>query len=388
MFDLPSLVLYIVIILTTVSFARYSQVCCVHPDVAIGSNRIVIKYNDSFLLIAFLIHWFFLVFTDIGTDRDEYISIIEDRAEIYFSYGIEVGFNGLCFLLYKLTQSADIVIFLIKTLTLIVFYLSFYKLRHSVNLGYAFFSFNTMAYFQGYYLLSMQLGIALVFLAYTYALYRDYVRAFLMVGVAVTVHSTALMMLPLFALSCFYSWKRNKINRKHILIQFIMVVIITLSFGVIMTAAISSIPMFEQYQKYDLSGKYDGSGLMIYLTSAILLYITYRVYNSRLDYNYINLTFIFVLYSICFATIGYKIDVFSRMNKYFFACINIVSLPLFVRYLEYQKKQYVFSKEKKSLGIVLISFYLALNGILTFMAQISITGPSDIGVYHLCNPFN
>lgn len=386
MYNYPTLILYILIILVTTYIARKSQSARLHPNNAISGTDSKYRFRKEYLYLAFLIHWFFIAFTDIGTDHEEYLDIIQYRAQTYMEYGMEVGFNGLSYILYNITHSGEQVIFILKTITLLLFYVAFYRLRFVIDFGLAFFVFNTQVYFQGYYLLSMQLAISLIFLAYALFIYNKYIMGIVLCLIACTVHSSAMMVVPLFLLVYYYNKKKESIKMRDVIVNIILILLIISSFFTILSNVLNY-SMFEQYGRYELTYQQTGSGLMVYFNFAILLYIIYHFYRQRLDYRFLNQAIVFALYAFCFALIGYKVDVFSRMNKYFVS-ISMMSIPILYKAIISNKRSNNHIRQNNNLIVEsVIKFYLLYNGILTLNGLINLKSTSDIAVYHLFNPF-
>lgn len=386
MYNYPTLILYILIILITTCLAKKSQCVKLHPNDIISGFYSKFRFRIGYFYLTFLIHWFFIAFTNIGTDHEEYLDIIQYRAQTYMEYGMEVGFNGLSYILFNITHSGEQVIFILKTITMLLFYVAFYRLRFVIDFGLAFFVFNTQVYFQGYYLLSMQLAISLIFLAYAFFIYNRYIRGLMLCLIASTVHTSAMMVIPLFLLVYYYNWRKESIKMRYVIINVILILLIISSFFTILSNALNY-SMFEQYGRYEMTYQQTGSGLMVYFNFTILLYIIYHFYKQRLDYRFFNLAIIFSLYAFCFATIGYKVDVFSRMNKYFVS-ISMMSIPILYKSIIYNKRSNNQIKRNNNMIVEnVIKFYLFYNGILTFNGLINLKSTSDIAVYHFFNPF-
>ena len=113
-----TLFLYLFIFVFTTFCAKESQ-----QEKTQGS-----KFKTNMLFMAFLTHWFFCAFTNIGVDYNRYVYIIKYDCLYRFLRGDEIGFNGLSYILFALTHSADICIFIFKTTALLIFYYGFYSL--------------------------------------------------------------------------------------------------------------------------------------------------------------------------------------------------------------------------------------------------------------------
>lgn len=87
--------------------------------------------------------------------------------------------------------------------------------------------------------------------------------------------------------------------------------------GYIMTWGIDHIPQLAQYRIYNMMSDYRGTGLVQILFFIPLLYFLYLINRNSNSINLKNLSIVFILTAFLFSMIGYKIEVFSRINKSF-----------------------------------------------------------------------
>ena len=111
-----TVILYVSIYLLTTLFAIKSQ-----ARSSVGQ----VYFKWRWLVASFMIHWVFLCFTNISVDYKNYMRIILNVSFENLFLDSEIAFNGLCLILKCLFKSPDIVIFFIKSITLLIFYKCF-----------------------------------------------------------------------------------------------------------------------------------------------------------------------------------------------------------------------------------------------------------------------
>ena len=184
-----TLFLYIFIFVFTTLCAKFSQ-----QKTFKGT-----KFKMNMLILAFLTHWFFCAFTNIGVDYERYVNIISYDCIWRFLRGEEIGFNGLSYVLFSLTHNADICIFIFKSMALLIFYYGFYLLRNHAHLWLCIMAFNVHTYFFGFYIIAMQIAVALVFLSAVFSIiYNSKYIPVLLSIIAATIHTSAILMVACF----------------------------------------------------------------------------------------------------------------------------------------------------------------------------------------------
>ena len=318
--------LYIFIIVSTTFLASKSQ--------RITSKGVAPKIK--WLIGAFFIHWFFCAFTNIGADHDQYIFIISYDAGFRFVNGNEVGFNGLCMILYLLTHNAETCIFVLKTLTILLIYGGFYLLRNHVQMYLCVLAYNVSIYFVGFYLLSISLAIAFVFLAGALMVRNLHPNiAFLLTIVGMTVHTSCLLMVICFLGILILDRFRIKIGWTFFAILLLMTIIILVNIKGLFSYSISSLDMLSEYERYEEEKERSGSGLFYYFLYALFLFYMFPISKSNLNIHAKHSIIVFFLFSLMFSIMGYSFGI-SRIN-YYSIVYTAIAMPYFFYQVKFEK---------------------------------------------------
>lgn len=348
-----------------------------------NNGRVV--FIPVFFLSAFIIHWFFGTFTNIGSDYNHYINIIAEEAGERMETGNELGFNALCCILYNLLGNAHISLFFIRSLEYFILYYTFWRLRYRVSLGYAIMAYNMIIYVYSFLLVSMHFAVVALFLSYVYLVEFKEKKALVMLIVACSVHSSSLLLIPVFVIYLFFIRKNKKVRLTHMIFLGGAAVAIVVAFSMIYDYAMANIPMFIQYAEYAFKDEQRGSGLTQYVFFIPIFYFAYQLYRSNYDYRIKYSSIVFSVMGLSYALLGYKIEVLVRINMSFlmiYSCIVPMAL---------QHKR-VYEKSSKGMSYIadasLWFLYLAVRGFLYFEDYMSVETGGDLYSYSLFNPFN
>lgn len=365
--------LYIFIIVSTTFLAGKSQ--------RITSMGVVSKVK--WLIGAFFIHWFFCAFTNIGADHEQYIYIISYDAGFRLANGNEVGFNGLCMILYLLTHNAEICIFIIKTLTIVLIYGGFYILRNHVQMSLCVLAYNVSIYFEGFYLLSISLALAFVFFAGALMIRNLHPNiAFLLTIVGMTVHTSCLLMVICFLGILILNKFRIKVGWTLFAFLLLMTIIILVNIKEFFSYSISSIDMLSEYERYEEERDRSGSGLFYYFLYALFLFYVFPISKSNLNSHAKHAIIVFFLFSLMFSIIGYSFGI-SRI-KYYSIVFTAIAIPYFFYQVKFEKQKMTSFLAPKTL---LLIWWIYLS--FAFFQKIrSITSDAwSISHYEIYNPF-
>lgn len=343
-------------------------------------------FKKGLFILAFFIHWIFQAFTNIGTDHDQYIQIIEHDSAILLLRGIEIGFNGLCVLLYSLIRNAEICIFIFKTTTLIVFYTSFYLLRKKADLGLVFFAYNAFLYLYGFYIIAHSLAISLTILAIVLIINeKKWYWSLLLAIIAFTIHSSAVIVAVLL-LGVLIIDKFNLKVGLGVLVLGIGVAVFALTHAdFFFQYAVSNVESFEQYANYDESSN-AGTGLfnyVLYLYIFLILILPYILSNAPINLR--NLAV--VLFIMCFTSsiMGYYLGT-ARFNQYSLSLYGVM-IPVILL----QSKQGLYKSNLnvpchfQCLTWILYLFYACYA---TLSQACKTNGVSMLDQYVFFNPFS
>lgn len=378
-----TVVLYLMIFLVTSFLA--SQCQSLEKDGRIKVRRI-------FLYTSFIIHWIFLVFTNIGVDYNNYIRIIKNVSlENLFSES-EVVFSGLCLALKNLFESPDVVVFFLKTITLVLFYIAFMEIAQEANIGLCMIAFNAFVYLQGYFILGMQIAIACLLLSTIYLKQDREKKALLLLILACGLHSSSILFIPLYVMYFVINLRKKKMSISFVVLISVSYVLAYLFIGLIMNWGLDHIPQLAQYRIYNMVSDYKGIGLVQILYFIPLLYFVYLINNNSNSVNLKNLSIVFVFTAFLFAMIGYKIEVFSRINKSFLM-IYAYLIPNFFFERKYNNQQSVKNGAVRFIfnyrsDLFFWMVYIIIRGIDVFVDMGLKSSTSLLNPYIWFNPFS
>lgn len=375
MFSLTSTsttLLYIIIIVSTTFFAGKSQ--------RISSKGVVPKVK--WLIVAFFIHWFFCAFTNIGADHDQYIYIISYDARFRFLNGEEVGFNGLCMILYYLTHNAEICIFIIKTLTILLIYGGFYILRNHVQMYLCVLAYNVSIYFAGFYLLSISLALAFVFLSGALMIRNLHPNiAFLLAFVGMTVHTSCLLMVICFLGILILNKFSIKVGWALFALLLFMTIIILINIKGLVSYFISSVDLLSEYERYEEEKERSGSGLFYFFLYALFLFYMIPISKSNLNIHAKHTIIFYFLFSLIFSIMGYSFGI-SRI-KYYSIVYTAIAIPYFFYQIKFEKLKLTSFLAPQTM-ILIWWIYLSFGFFQTIKFTREVWSTSH---YELYNPF-
>lgn len=373
-------ILYLSIFLSTTLMAHKSQ----------RKTEFGCKFNGRWLLMSFLIHWFFLSFTNIGADYNTYFTVAQNISldAVFDTY--EFGFYLTVYLLKLLFSSSHVVLFFIKTISVLIFYLGFYLIRNDADLGLSVLAFNAFLYVRCFYLLSMYFSIAFLFLSIIFLINKRSIKSFCFLTIACTIHASTFLFVPIYLL-LFSMEIVNKKKFGAVKIVFITIAYLgILNYSVqIYEYAVNNLDAFKHYVEHSLITEYSGSGLMQYVYFVPILYFVYLMFKNIESYRIKNAAIIFSFSAFLFALLGYKIEVFSRTIKSFFALYGFI-IPMLFYYRKhddsklYKTRKFIFSY---SVDISFWITYIVWRGVDEFYSAMQSISTAQVNSYHFFWPF-
>ena len=350
MSQLSTYTLYGITSIVAILFAKLSQ----------EQKKGYIKFKKSWFILCFSVLWFISSFTNIGVDYDAYIRIISVSG-VNSTWQGEIGFNYLCaFFKLFLGTNYDGVIFLLKTITLVIFFKAFYELRNDIRIVWAVFAFLLLSYFR-FYLIAMHLSCALVLLSIVSVYKEKNRRAMFLYCLAVLIHYSAIMLFPAF-IFYFILNKVKKLSKAQIFLLIITYLLVFVFAYQIYNVAVNNFAVFQNYQSYGAITDYSGIGIMQIVFYIPIFYFVFNIYRGSEDKKLINLSLIFSLTGFLFALLGYRLEVISRMYEHFL-CIYIIIIPVF---LENRQRRILVKKKKYLLSVrddkIVWAIYLLFRG--------------------------
>lgn len=373
-----TIALYIGIIFTTTLLAFSSQ-RIVFCD---GKSKVEKFYKLPFVL-AMLIAWFFISFTNIGVDYDNYRYIVQQETWSTFSsiWSVESGFGLVCVLIKQVVgENEDLVLFVIKSITILFTFFTIYNLRKRIVVGYAVFAYMALVYLASFYLISLALALALVFMAMSYFIIKHkYLRTLLLLLVAAQIHHSVYLFIPAF-FALFILEKSEKVSKFMRLYICIIYLMIGLFADPIYRFAQSTVPGFH-YNNYS-SNTFSGTGIMIFIRYIPLAMIIYQMYKYRISEEQKNRLFVFTISSLLFNVLSYHFLVIERM-EFLFLSLYVLFIPEVL--FDSGIIKYERGMRYKTRVWILYIVYLLFRAYLMFSERV--TPASGLNMYQFFCPF-
>lgn len=369
-------ILYFTIILSTTLLAFRSQRC-------LGKG--VVKFEKSYFIASFLIHWFFIAFTHVGSDYPQYMDIIQYYCKDRMDLGDEVGFNGLCYILYYYLGNTHVVIFLFKTLAIVIFYRILFLIRYKADLGLSIFAYNIGNYFFGYYVLAHAIAISLT----TYAVLcviqeRKWYWPLILGCVAATIHTSAILIVVVLLAIEISNRFKIKSGLLFLLTMFASIIVLT-KLSVLFDYFISNfIYLDKAYGNYSESGN-EGTGLFNYFSSGIIfISIIYPIIRSDLSQTFKNTSVILFIFGFISSIMGYFLGS-ARLNYYGIALSGVI-IPW---YFFHVRNGYLKTKPliPNKMQLLIWILYLTFMGYGELKVRTDPNSPGEMHNYELSIPF-
>lgn len=335
--------------------------------------------NAGFLFVSFLIHWIFLAFTNTGSDYDNYYRIVQTPFDELFEVS-EPVFTGLGSLFTGMFGNPDISIFCIKTLTVILLYICFYKIRKRTSLGLAILAYNSFLLLQGMLVIAQHLAVVLFFLSILLLLENRNKLSIFLIILACFVHNSVFIILLIYPVYYYFHIRKKIIPLFIIFLIALVIGIVLNSLSELLTYILFLFPIFDHYSSYDMILDYEGTGLMQYIFFIPIFYYVYKIYKSSSSNRMKNISILLTFMAFTCALVGYRIEVFSRMNAEFLVLYAYI-IPL---HIETQRgvKNLVIRN-----GNFIWFIYLVIRAYLVFSVNMNIDSGGELYKYNFFNPF-
>ena len=348
-----------------------------------ATGDIIYRYRKWLYFFAFIVPWFFIAFTNVGSDYNSYYYIIGRVSWSNFaSYYSEEPLMNLVFLGLKIIShgNIDISIFILKTLTIGLVFLAVWICRNELCIGTSILAYTAMFYLPSFYLLSICFASSFVLVAVAiYLFYGKWKTGIAIIVFAGLLHNAAFLFLPVY-LACGIVNKNGLPQLKKIVLVIGYFFAIALA-GQLYYFAQKNISGFH-YNQYSPMG-FSGSGLMIVIKYLPLFYLVYRFGKMHIEKRISNCFFVFVLTSFLFNVLSYSFPVIERMEIYldgiYILCFPFILANTRVLYPTPTRKTVT-----TPLGALCIA-YILFRGVLVLIERTSVS--SGIGNYIFFNPF-
>ena len=265
---------------------------------------------------------------NIGADTEVYLRAIDYygkmsvsellRADIVYPFDFEIGYFLLTKLCCLIGFGKTTFLFVVAIIT----YIPVFKLikQHSSNAYLSilcYFAFGFFTYSLG--LFRQMIAVSIVICGLNSVVERKLVKYLVIIGIAMTFHTTALVGILLYIL---YGVKWQRIISWVIPVEFGL-----LFFGRYIVLLLTRI--FPQYAGY-VGGKYDvqgGSYLMLFFLN--LVFIASILFRHREENKSENIMMCALILAICLQCLGYSMGIFGRLVSYYSIYI-IIAIPNFI----------------------------------------------------------
>lgn len=366
--DLQSVVFYFTVIGVSVLLAYGSQFNVVKNSakplisvLRIRQEKSVRYFQVICLFLSFLVLWFVSAFADCGADRASYGTIFSNvsLADLLSGWQ-EPGFIVFNMVFRIFGDDPRIIYIAISTLTLFLFYRTWYVFKTDISIGYAVLAYGTLFFVQSLSLMRIYLASAILFCGISLLRTRRYISCSLLIILATLIHYSSLVMfLPLVIVILLE-------NHKYMQYVHVIAVIIGL-FGIGVILIIGSpilqyITIFARFQRYLENVSFSSIGVMQFIYNipiCVLAFLTMRyidVQEKRIMIAYAGSAFLLSILSYGIQVLGRTLSLFSILYMFI--------IPECMKCL---KTHFWREKRTKKIVYILISFLCFLYFILRFM---------------------
>lgn len=256
--------------------------------------------------LSFAPLYLLLYFSACGADYESYNRVFEvadNFREVFGFNGEEYGFTTYVYLIRLFTKDVNTYNAILGLTFLIPIYLTFYKLRNKLHIGWAILCFVSVYYFQYLDLKRIYIAGAFVFSATPYWLNKQYGKTILLAALAASFHvSSFLIMLPIIADII----SKDKFKLRSVLTFAIIGITLLITFR----SVLSGVNLGERHEEYTLhsTASLGITQFAYYLPIIIILISLYKDCSGERFYKlaFFELLFLFglALFSYYFAMVG------------------------------------------------------------------------------------
>lgn len=361
------MVVYITILLLVMIITAAGDGFATEKEVVLGEQIQKRKLATSFIvfLICGIFIFFFAARWNVGTDYPNYYSRFYKLLNIDLSEligGTDWGFYTLSAFIGKfLTTNYFVYGLIISAIIYIPVVLTYRRYTNNFTMTCAMYIMMGL-YTWPYNGTRQSIAVAIVFFGYQF-LYdkKNWWKFALLVLIAYTFHTSALLVVPFILLTCLKPFKKPFVF-SIIIIALLIIFLPSLWSSVIeFLDNIGQSKLVNDYSEYDkLRSGINPIRIFVAAYPVVLAYIYYgrlKKHNAHIDFM-INMSVFNLLFLLC----GYRLTVLVRFNSYFNIALPLL-IPEFVN---------IFTENSKKLGTLL--FY----GI--YFLHMLILLPNDSGV--------
>lgn len=317
------------------------------------------KYNGKIKQKGFIFLALFIIVViaglrwNVGTDFRMYNSLFHQyKNNFVFNMKIEPIFKLFCFIPGMIFEKSTMTFILIAIYTYFLVFLFCKKNCKYYDL--AFFLFISMGFFfNSLNIVRQWMAIPSILLTYNYLAEKNYFRAFIFFILGYFCHYTVIILLPFLF---FINVIKTEKTRLGIIVIAILSYIFSGNIMIILQNLIINISFLSKYYYYfskvnsmNASLIIPAICLIVYAYYLILLKInSKKIHFDSIKFEKLNIYINVLTFAFLFTLLGTKIDVFERMQHFFYPII-IVIIPLVLEMLD--------NKTNKKIITILILFF-------------------------------
>lgn len=274
----------------------------------------------------------------IGTDYPTYSKIFE-----YAKYGmqtrVEIGYDYLNIIVSKLGGNVQIVLFIATFITTFFIYLSLISQKDKISVGIGMLVYMLLFYQSSFNVVRMMLAVAISLYNIKNIQERKFMKFIFWLVVAMSFHTSAIVLMPIYFMCNFISEKKYKFIRWGL---YLVVFMFMLNYNQILQPIFDSISIFNYYTKY-----LDNSGGNTYGISLSIIYFIYLIPGFFLNRKIVEkekryfLFYTLLILGILLKLSGYfTAGYVDRISTYFLIVLVIV-VPYYLKELA-NKKNLIF----------------------------------------------
>lgn len=304
---------------------------CAGSVVSRRKEQAIYNIQKLCFLCSFLVLWFFSAFANCGADRKTYGWIFEEvNIEQLFDGWQEPGFILFNLLFRVLGDNPRIIYVAISTVTLVLVYMTLYRVKEEISIGFAVLGYVTLYYVQSLSLMRIYMAAAILFWGVPYLLKQNYIKYGIVILGATMIHYSALAMFLPWIFLCFLKHRRYKMNL-HIAAVFACFGIVFA--GLVMFAPIlGNITIFSRFQRYLEGISFNGIGVMQFIYYIPICILVALVYNKCSE-NYRKIFIAFTYSAFFIGVLSYLIPMLGRMSA-LFHIIYLFIIPYILKILK------------------------------------------------------
>lgn len=284
-------------------------------------------------------------------------------------YSIGIGYATLNYIVSRFSNNMHVFLFVYQLLQMIILYYAIKPFEDKISIAFAFF-----VYYFAYYNISLNilrqiLSMMIVLFSYRYIVEKKPIKFILIVLLAYSVHSTAIISLVLYPIS----WAINNPELKKIFKIVILVLCTIFTFGYqvifkIMTSL--NIISLERYSHYMTDDDVGGRYVRLIYWSVLLIIIFWKRKECIKEYTDSTTLQIYMIISGLMTIVMFLGSSWGVRVAYYFDIFQILFVPVIVKTLPFKCGNKKHNASYFVIGLFIIVFwvfnFIIRNGAATF----------------------